>query len=434
MNELEQAAISIIKKLTEKGFQALYAGGYVRDRILGRGISDIDIATNALPEDIKSLFPRNIPVGEQFGVIVIPIDGVNYEVASFRRDIGCSDGRRPDSVSFSTLEEDVKRRDFTVNGMYYNPLTDETIDLVNGRDDLKRKVIRTIGNPEERFTEDKLRLMRAVRFASTLGFEIEEHTFNAVKKLSPEIKRVSTERIREELLKILTSGNGGNGLVLLDKSGILEHILPEVHAMKGVEQPPQFHPEGDVFTHTRLMLELMESNNPLLAMAVLLHDVGKPSTFVMKDRIRFNRHNEVGKKMTLAICQRLRFSNREIEIISSLVGGHMKFMAVKNMRQSTLKRFLSQEYFELHLKLHRLDCLGSHGSMSSYDFCLEKLEEFSNEEILPEPLLTGKDLIKMGMKPGKFFGKILTAVQNEQLEGNISSRDEAVEFVRKNWS
>ncbi len=433
MNKLEHGALHIAEKLAGKGFRALYAGGFARDRILGREISDIDIATDALPEDIKTLFPRNIPVGEQFGVMIIPVDGINYEVASFRKDLGYSDGRRPDAIEFSSLEEDAGRRDFTVNGMYYDPFTDETIDLVGGREDIDSKVIRAIGDPSERFNEDKLRLMRAVRFASRLGFRIEDRTFNALKDLSSGIMTVSRERIREELIKILTCGKGSSGLELLSGSGLLKHILPEVEAMKGVEQPPQFHPEGDVFVHTKLMLELMNSNDPVLAMAVLLHDVGKPPTFKIRDRIRFDRHAKVGEGMAAKICGRFKFSRKDTELITSLVGEHLKFMEVKKMRQSTLKRFLDMERFDLHLELNRLDCMGSHGDMSSHDFCTEKLKEFTSEEIRPEPLITGNDLIYMGLEPGVIFGEILGAVREEQLEGNVKSKEEAMSFVRNKW-
>jgi len=427
--KLRKNAEGIVRTLTEKGYKAYFAGGCVRDMIMSIEPKDYDITTNAKPEEIKRLFKRTILVGAKFGVIVVVKDGINYEVATFRSEIGYKDGRHPDKVIFTDEKEDVKRRDFTINGLLFDPLKNRIIDYVGGKDDINNKIIRTIGNPFERFNEDKLRMMRAVRLAVGFGFDIEENTFNAVKCEGFEISEISKERIRDELVKILTEGAAGRGIKLLDKAGMLKVILPEIADMKGVEQPKDFHPEGDVFTHTVLMLDLMENPSVELAMGALLHDVGKPKTFEVKDRIRFNEHTDVGIKLANDICKRLRFTNKEIEHILNLIKNHLKFKDVINMKKSTLKRFLSMEKFEEHLELHRLDCLASHKNLANWEYCRKMMKEITIEEAKPERLINGNDLINAGFTPGPLFKEILNYIEDEQLEGRIKDNNEAMNLV-----
>jgi len=427
--KLRKNAEGIVRTLTEKGYKAYFAGGCVRDMIMGIEPKDYDITTNAKPEEIKRLFKRTILVGAKFGVIVVVKDGINYEVATFRSEIGYKDGRHPDKVIFTDEKEDVKRRDFTINGLLFDPLKNRIIDYVGGKDDINNKIIRTIGNPFERFNEDKLRMMRAVRLAVGFGFDIEENTFNAVKCEGFEISEISKERIRDELVKILTEGAAGRGIKLLDKAGMLKVILPEIADMKGVEQPKDFHPEGDVFTHTVLMLDLMENPSVELAMGALLHDVGKPKTFEVKDRIRFNEHTNVGIKLANDICKRLRFTNKEIEHILNLIKNHLKFKDVINMKKSTLKRFLSMDKFEEHLELHRLDCLASHKNLANWEYCRKMMKEITIEEAKPERLINGNDLINAGFTPGPLFKEILNYIEDEQLEGRIKDNNEAMNLV-----
>jgi len=427
--KLRKNAEEIVRTLTEKGYIAYFAGGCVRDMIMSIEPKDYDITTNAKPEEIKRLFKRTILVGEKFGVIVVVKDGINYEVATFRSEIGYKNGRHPDKVIFTDEKEDVKRRDFTINGLLFDPLKNRIIDYVGGKDDINNKIIRTIGNPFERFNEDKLRMMRAVRLAVGFGFDIEENTFNAVKCKGFEISEISKERIRDELVKILTEGAAERGIKLLDKAGMLKVILPEVADMKGVEQPKIFHPEGDVFTHTVLMLDLMENPSVELAMAVLLHDIGKPETFEVKDRIRFNEHTDVGVKIASDICKRLRFTNKEIEYILNLIKNHLKFKDVMKMKKSTLKRFLSMDKFEEHLELHRLDCLASHKNLANWEYCKKMMKEITIEEVKPERLINGDDLINAGFTPGPLFKEILNYIEDEQLEGRIKDKNEAMNLV-----
>ena len=432
---MKSDAIYIVRRLREKGFSAYLVGGCVRDLLLGIQPKDWDIATDARPEEIQKLFRKTIPVGAKFGVVIVRLRGKNYEVATFRRDLEYKDGRHPKGVEFAGPREDALRRDFTINGMFYDPIEDKILDFVGGKKDLKKGIIRAIGEPEQRFEEDKLRMLRAVRFSARFKFPIEPKTKSAIKKLAPKILEVSPERIREELIQIFTQKNPDLGLELMDELGLLEPILPEVSAMKGVPQPPQFHPEGDVFTHTKLMLGLMKKPSPELAFAVLLHDIGKPQTISFEDRIRFNNHTVVGAEMAEQILRRLRFSNQQIKIITSLVRDHLKFMEVKKMRESTLKKFLLSENFDLHLELHRLDCLASHKDLSSYRFVKKKLEEFKEElekqKKKPKRLITGDDLIAMGLKPGPIFREILSAVEDAQLEGKIKTRKHALEWVKE---
>lgn len=430
---LLKGALAILKTLHDQGHEAYFAGGAVRDLLLEKSISEIDIATSASPQEIEQLFPKTIPVGKQFGVIVVVQDTNNYEVTTFRKEADYVDGRHPTRVSFTDARHDVERRDFTVNALFFNPFTEEVIDYLNGRKDLERKLIRTVGPPQSRFQEDKLRLLRALRFACQLDFEIEQDTYQQVKEHASQLTEVSWERIRDEVLKILTGPDPSRGLKLMSDSGILEVILPEIAAMHGVQQPPQFHPEGDVFVHTCLMFELSQERSETLALEILLHDVGKPPTFTVKERIRFDGHADLGAKMAEEICRRLRISNQQIEEVVDVVKDHLRFIHVQEMRESTLKRFLRKPNFSDHLELHRLDSLASHGKLSSYHFCQEKLEELSQEAMRPKPLINGQDLIRLGLEPGPLFSKILSAIEDFQLEGKLSSREETLDWVKKHY-
>jgi len=431
-----ELAHSICEALRGRGHEALLVGGCVRDLLLGREASDYDVATDATPERVMALFPESIAVGAPFGVVVVPRDGATVEVATFRSDVGYSDGRHPDSVVYArTAKEDVERRDFTVNGLLMRHDTGEVLDFVGGQADLKNRVIRAIGEPHRRFAEDKLRLMRAVRFAARFSFAVEGATLEAVKRHAPELTQVSAERLRDELTKLLGEGAARRGFELLEETGLLPVVLPEIAAMKGVEQPPQYHPEGDVWMHTRLMIEqLPRGTSPTLAWGVLLHDVGKPPTFKSAketgDRIRFDGHVDVGVPMAEAICRRLRFSNEDSEQILALVANHMRFKDVEQMKASTLKRFVRLPRFEEHLELHRLDCLSSHRNLESYRFVERVLRETPPEEIRPPRLLTGDDLQEMGYQRGPVFGQILRAVEDAQLEGQLGSHEDAKEYVR----
>jgi len=434
-----ELANSICETLRRNGYQAFLVGGCVRDLLLGREPADYDVTTDATPDQVIGLFPENVAVGAQFGVVLIPQEELKVEVATFRSDIGYSDGRHPDRVSFSkTAEEDVQRRDFTINGLLMRHDTGEVLDYVGGQADLRAKVIRAIGDPDRRFTEDKLRMLRAVRFAARFGFEIESDTLRAIRRHVEEIRQVSPERLRDELTKMLTEGAARRAFELLDETGLLQQVLPEIAAMKGVEQPPQFHPEGDVWIHTRLMLEaLLAGVSPTLAWGVLLHDVGKPPTFKSAsetgDRIRFDGHVDVGVRMAEEICRRLRFSNEDTEQILALVDNHMRFKDVDSMRASTLKRFVRVPHFDEHLALHRLDCLSSHGNLDSYDLVRRFIAETPPEQVRPERLMTGDDLQAMGFRPGPVFSQILGSLEDAQLEGQVKTREEAAQFVLKQF-
>jgi tRNA nucleotidyltransferase/poly(A) polymerase len=435
-----EPANSICATLLRNGHQALLVGGCVRDLLLGREPADYDVTTDAPPERVIELFPESIAVGAQFGVVLVPHDGLKVEVATFRSDVGYSDGRHPDRVVYSkSPEEDVQRRDFTINGLLMRHDSGEILDFVGGQADLKTGVIRAIGEPDRRFAEDKLRMMRAVRFASRFGFDIEHKTFAAIRRHAGAVTDISAERVRDELTKLLTEGAARTGFELLEKSWLLSIVLPEIGAMKGVQQPPQFHPEGDVWTHTLLMIEgLPAGTSPTLAWGVLLHDVCKPPTFKPAsqtgDRIRFDHHVDVGVRMTEAICRRYRFSNEETEQIVALVANHMRFGAVDQMRKSTLKRFVRLPHFEEHMELHRLDCLSSHRNLDSYGAVQTFLAETPEEQVRPQRVLTGTDLSEMGYIPGPVFSEILRAVEDAQLEGQIASKEEAEEFVRKKFA
>ena len=444
-------ATSIIRTLREKGFHAYLVGGCVRDLLLGRTPKDYDVATNATPQQMMSIFPETYAVGAQFGVVLVPVPesdradaGTNsskrtvneVEVATFRSDIGYSDGRHPDEVRFSQdPREDVLRRDFTINGMLLDPLTDEVLDYVGGQKDLEAGMVRAIGDPEQRFAEDKLRMLRAVRFAARFAYAIEDETFAAIQKLAKDVGLVSRERVRDELTRVLTEEHPRRAFQLLDESGLLKEVLPEISAMKGVAQPPQFHPEGDVFVHTLLLLDhLPQPCPPTLAWGALLHDVGKPATFrVAPDRIRFDDHVHVGVKIAQEICGRLHFSVSDTQQILALVGNHMRFSHATRMNQSTLKKFLRMPAFDQHLALHRADSLASHGYLSTYDFVKEKLAAIPPEKMRPAPLVTGDDLIAAGHSPGPKFREILDAVEDGQLEGWLASREAALEFVRREF-
>ncbi|HEY3839844.1 MAG TPA: CCA tRNA nucleotidyltransferase [Bryobacteraceae bacterium] len=425
----------IIAVLRSQGYQALLVGGCVRDLLLGREPKDYDVATDARPDQIAALFPRSGLVGAQFGVVLVREGDAVVEVATFRSDLDYIDGRRPEGVRFeSSPRADALRRDFTINGLFLEPQSGETLDYVGGADDLRQGVIRAIGDPVQRFKEDHLRLIRAVRFAARLGFGIQDGTMAAMQTMAPSIQRVAPERVRDELVRILSEGGARYGFELLDASGLLVRILPEIAAMKDVAQPPEFHPEGDVWTHTLMMLEGLDHPTPALAMGVLLHDVGKPPTFRVADRIRFDGHVEAGVEIGRDILTRLRFSNDDTEQALALIANHMKFKDVARMKESTLKRFLRLPRFDEHLALHRLDCLNSNGRLDTWKMMRERFAELPPEVLKPAPLITGRDLIAAGHRPGPRFGEILTAVEDAQLEGRITSRDDAMELVRREWT
>jgi poly(A) polymerase len=457
---IKDFAIAIVRTLRDRGHKAYLVGGCVRDLLLGRAPADYDVTTDATPEQVMRIFPETYAVGAQFGVVLVPVpkedaascvsteDALDHdghfgshhahcvEVATFRSDIGYSDGRHPDEVRYSSdPKEDVERRDFTINGLLLDPISNEVLDYVGGREDLKAGIVRTIGNPRLRFTEDKLRMLRAVRFAARFGYAIEPGTFAAIQELAPQIHQVSRERERDELSKMLTEGRAADAFELLHESGLLKQVLPEISAMKGVEQPPQFHPEGDVFVHTLLLLEKLP--NPCsvtLAWGALLHDVGKPPTFrVAPDRIRFDGHVDVGVSMARGILRRLRFSNHDCEQILALVENHMRFGDATRMKESTLKKFARLPKFSEHLALHKIDCLSSHGDLGAYNYVREKLASMPQEAIRPTPLITGQDLIAAGYTPSPQFKTILTAVEDGQLEGRLHDREEAMNYVRQEF-
>ncbi|GJQ60932.1 MAG: CCA tRNA nucleotidyltransferase [Candidatus Scalindua sp. AMX11] len=462
----KKTAIAVIKRLNEKGFKALFAGGCVRDMLLGSVPKDYDIATEARPQDIEKIFNRTIPVGAQFGVILVRENHFEFEVATFRSDGIYSDGRRPDSVTFCDAKGDALRRDFTINGMFYDPVKKKHFDYVGGEKDLHNNIVRAIGDPYERFNEDRLRMIRAVRFACSFNYTIERQTAEAIKALSHKILSVSAERIKEEVVKILIGPNSHTGIRMLDELNLLNKILPEVTNMKGVRQPVNFHPEGDVFTHTLLALSkldaarkslepsLIEDSDPKrvaegaflkndtklkravawsrdLAMALLLHDIGKPVTFEITDRIRFSNHDNVGARMAAKICERFKMSKAEKERIVWLVKRHLYLTNAQMMRVSKLKRLFAHEGYPELAELYRLDSLASTGNLEDYNFCQEMYDKLGEEEVKPEPLITGHDLIALGLTPGQIFAKILETIKDEQLENKITTKAEALERVRE---
>jgi putative nucleotidyltransferase with HDIG domain len=428
----EALARQVIAKLRDVGHQAFLVGGCVRDLLLGVKPKDFDIATDARPDRIMDLFPRSGRVGAHFGVVLVRDVFDQVEVATFRSDHDYLDGRHPEQVHFeSDPREDVLRRDFTINGLMMDPDTGSVLDFVDGRGDLARGVVRAIGDPYARFREDHLRLLRGVRFAARFGFEMEAATFDAIRRDHALILNVAMERVREELVRILTEGGARRGFELLDASGMLADLLPEVAAMKGVEQPPEYHPEGDVWRHTLLLLAQLHQPSPTLAWGALLHDVGKPPTFRVADRIRFDGHVEEGVRLAHGILARLRFSREDMEQVEALVNNHMRFKDVSHMKESTLKRFLRLPQFEEHLELHRLDAMSSNRRLDNYDLAKGKWEEYSVEHLRPELLVTGRDLIGMGYLPGPQFSRILRALEDAQLEGRIGSQTEAMDLVRE---
>jgi poly(A) polymerase len=465
--DVREFANSIVADLRQRGYQAYLVGGCVRDLLLGREPADYDVATDATPDEVMRIFPETYAVGAQFGVVLVPLPNESrppvilreeagaqgapasqskdvlfsrhklcVEVATFRRDVGYSDGRHPDQVRFSRdPREDVQRRDFTINSLLLDPFENKVLDYVGGQDDLKSKIIRAIGDPAVRFAEDKLRMLRAVRFAARFEYTIEPATFAAIQQLAAQIDQVSRERVRDELTRMLTEGHARRAFELLDETGLLRQVLPEIDAMTGVAQPPEFHPEGDVLVHTLLMLEKLPQPCPAaLAWGVLLHDVGKPPTFRRApDRIRFDEHARVGTRMAEAICRRLRFSSEETKQISALVENHMRFGDVERMNPSTFKKFIRLPRFEQHLELHRLDCESSHRNLRLYNFTREKMSELPPEAMRPTPLVTGDDLIAAGYSPGPHFKEILAAVEDAQLDGRLKSKDEAMQFVRREF-
>jgi poly(A) polymerase len=429
--ESEALARRVIAKLRGAGHQAYLVGGCVRDLLLGVKPKDFDIATDARPDRIMDLFPSSGRVGAHFGVVLVRDVFDQVEVATFRSDHDYLDGRHPEYVRFeSDPREDVLRRDFTINGLMLDPEADRVLDFVDGQGDLKRGTVRAIGDPYARFREDHLRLLRGVRFAARFGFEIEPATFDAIRRDHALILNVAVERAREELVRILTEGGARRGFEMLEASGMLDDLLPEVARMKGVEQPPEYHPEGDVWSHTLLLLEQLHQPTPTLALGALLHDVGKPPTFRVTDRIRFDGHVEEGVRLAHAIMTRLRFSREEIEQVGALVENHMRFKDVHRMKESTLKRFLRLPEFAEHLELHRLDVMSSNKRLENYELAKQKLAEYGEKHLQPEPLVTGADLIGMGYQPGPQFSRILAMVEDAQLEGSIETRGEAIHLIR----
>jgi len=473
--KVDPTAFSLVKRLRQAGYQAVFVGGCVRDGLLGKQPKDWDIATEATPEEIERIFARTIPVGKAFGVMLVHEDGKDYEVATFRTEAEYHDGRRPDKVKYAGLREDATRRDFTINALMYDPVTDRILDYVGGKEDLEQGVVRTVGVPLERFNEDKLRLIRAVRFAARTGFELEEETLKAMQNSAPEIAEVSGERIGEELRRMFSEGAAENALLLLERSALIEHVLPEVAGMKGVPQPEAFHPEGDVMTHTRLMCHFLDETirfsmaqeencqgyqeedgrisaglredeqggkrlcfpgaaaREILAWAVLLHDVGKPSTLQFAERIRFDLHDRKGAEIAQDVLRRLRRPNRVVGPVCEIIGRHMRFSEIPNMRTAKRRRWLNDELFPYDLELHRIDSEGSHGKMDTYFYALNAWEEERVREPEPEPLLRGRDLIEMGYKPGPRMGRILAAVEDARLENRIGDADEAREWVRHHF-
>ena len=429
------AALTLARRLIAAGHEALFAGGCVRDKLLGREPKDYDIATSARPAEVMKLFPGSNEVGAHFGVVIAKHRGHHIEIATFRTDGSYRDHRRPDSVTFATAEEDAQRRDFTINGLFEHPETGEVIDFVGGLADLRAGILRAIGDPAARFGEDALRLLRAVRFSTSLGMAVETHTRAALADCADWLARISPERVRDEFSKILTAPRRAEGVQLLVDAGLMRHIVPEVLAMIGCEQPPEWHPEGDVYTHTRIMLGMLAPDAPLeLCLAVLLHDIAKPPTQTFDEavgRIRFNGHDAQGAVMAETILRRLRYSNDLIAAVVPMVARHMQFMAVQQMRKAKVKRFMAAPTFPLEMELHRVDCASSNGFTDNYDFLQAKAAEFASEPLIPPPLVSGRDLIQLGLAPGPGFKDLLEAIQSEQLEGRLSEREAALAYLQQ---
>ena len=438
-DDKRKQAEEIVLRLKKTGYEAYFVGGCVRDFVMGVLPDDYDIVTSALPDQVTALFNRTVAIGAKFGVIAVIVECHPYEVATFRSDDVYIDGRRPSGVHFTCAKEDVLRRDFTVNGLLMDPVTGEITDYVDGLADIQKKIIRTIGDPNCRFQEDHLRMLRAIRFTANLNFSLDSSTQDAITRNVAKIKTISAERLQDELTKLLSRGGARRGLELMAQTGMLREILPEVDAMQGIEQPSRFHPEGDVWQHTLMMLEILSGDkrprvNPVLVWGALLHDVGKPvSRSEDENGVHFYGHVQHGEKIADEIMQRLKFSRAQKEAVLNLVSQHMNFMNVQKMRSARLKRFLRMPDFDLHLELHRLDCLASHGMLDNYEFCRNQLETLTAEELHPPRLLNGHDLIAIGFTPGKMIGEIICALEDEQMEGRISSKDEAMIFVESNW-
>ena len=434
MDAKREAATEVVRRLRAEGFAAYLVGGCVRDMLMGRTPKDYDVSTGAHPHQVLKIFPNALTVGARFGVILVPHETGNIEIATFRSDGVYADGRHPSEVRYSeTAQEDVQRRDFTINGLLFDPLTEQVLDYVGGREDIRLRRLRTIGDPLARLSEDRLRMLRAVRFSARFGFKLDPPALAAIRELAPQIHSVSAERQRDEIVKILTEGPARAGFELLDESGLLTEVLPEIKRMHGVQQPPEFHPEGDVWIHTLMMLEGLSQPTPTLAMGVLLHDVGKPPTFAIRERIRFDGHVEVGAKMAEEICGRLRMSTRDTERIVELVRHHLRFKDFPQMKRSTQLRFLGMEGFEEHLELHRLDCLSSHRNLTHYEMARKMLVDTPQQEIKPAPVLRGEDLIARGYTPGPIFKVILQSVEDAQLEGLVHDHTEALRLVEEQF-
>jgi len=432
---IREIALGIVKRLQEAGFAAFWVGGCVRDFLLGRQPTDYDVATSALPDQIEKLFPRTIPVGRKFGVIIVLEQDRQFQVVTFRAEADYHDGRRPERVTFGDAKADAERRDFTVNGLFFDPVKNELRDWVGGEADLRAKIIRTIGSPAERFGEDHLRMLRAVRLAAQLGFEIDPATFSALKTHAPKIKEISAERIRDELIKLFAPPHAARGLELLMESGLLDQVLPELAATSKCEQSPDYHPEGNVFNHLVLMLKQLPADADLsLPWSALLHDIAKPVTASVDDKtgsIHFYEHEKIGANMAEQILERLKFPRKQIDDIVTAVRCHMQFKDATEMRTSTLRRLLMRPTFPLELALHRLDCLGSHRRLDVYDFLLEKAKELEAQPEIRPPLLTGNDLIAMGMKPGPAMGALLAEIREKQLQDELKTSDDARAWIRE---
>ncbi len=436
---IEHAAREIVARLRAHGHEAFFAGGCVRDRLLGRPSKDIDIATSTQPDTVQELFPDSHAVGKAFGVVIVEQGGYTFEVATFREEGPYSDGRRPDSVSFTDAEHDAQRRDFTINALFFDPTSDQVLDYINGQEDLKQGIVRAVGDPATRFEEDHLRMLRAVRFAATLEFSLAPATETAIQTSARLIRRISAERIRDEILRTLTEAiKPGDALQLWHELGLLQEMLPEVEALIGVEQPPAFHPEGDVFTHTKLMLDHLgpPPRDPVLVFAVLLHDIGKPATKSWgpgsdgEDRIRFDGHDRVGAEIAEQILRRLRCSNALIDAVTTCVRNHMRFMHVQEMRKAKLRRWLKEPTFPIELELHRVDCLSSHADLSNYDFVKQRVGEWANEPKLPDPWISGADLIKCGLSEGPRIGHWKREAYARQLDGMEPDRDALLKWLK----
>lgn len=434
---LYEAALNIVKRLQSKGYACFFVGGYVRDILLNKKSKDIDIVTSALPEEVDSIFNNTHHIGASFGIINVVEEGFNFEVATFREEREYSDGRHPEEILYTDDPKlDAIRRDFTINGMFYDPISGEILDYVEGVKDLERGIIRTIGDPEQRFNEDYLRMLRAVRFVNRFDFELATETSEAIQKNSHNVIKLSVERVRDEISKMLIGPKPAESIKMLDKLGLLEHILPEVSKLKGVKQPEKYHPEGDVFVHTMLMLENMNEPSIELAWSVLMHDIGKPATFSVGDDgiEHFYGHESVGARIAEKIMKRLHFSNKEIEAVVNATQNHMRFACVHEMRPAKWRRIIADENFDLELELHRLDCMSSNKMMGNYELMLKRMQELESEVELPKPLINGTDLVNIGMKPGPEFGKILRKVADLQLDGKITTKEQALEYVQKDYA